>query len=300
MNIITGYRAEPHITAQQDRDVNIGIFGAGAKILKGVEDEMAATIVSANEIQIAAGLLVAEGCTATITKGTPESVAIDNGAQGMLRTDLIVARYTRDSGTNIEDMELAVLKGAPSTSSPVTPSHTAGLIADGDTLVEFPLYQVNINGISIDSVTCLVDKVSTHGSIQALQDKIGSTVMGTTAPTVTAAIKDLYDKIEVLYEDDLSMLVALDRDNVTINAGQSYVWFNAHVGLAGYRAKGIAGTRLFDAVGGGNYLNCGFSFCEVYWNAQLQTDDLDFAIRNHGTVTAKIRYHIEVLYQKVR
>ena len=124
--------------------------------------------------------------------------------------------------------------------------------------------------------------------------------MGTTAPTVTAAIKDLYDKIEVLYEDDLSMLVALDRGNVTINAGQSYVWFNAHVGLAGYRAKGIAGTRLFDAVGGGNYLNCGFSFCEVYWNAQLQTDDLDFAIRNHGTVTAKIRYHIEVLYQKVR
>ena len=300
MKIITGYRNDPHVTSQQERDTNIAIFGPGVHILKGVESELAATIVSANEIQIAAGMLVAEGCTATITKGTPESVAIDNGAQGMLRTDLIVARYTRDSGTNIEDMELAVLKGAPSTSSPVTPSHTAGLIADGDTLVEFPLYQVNINGISIDSVTCLVDKVSTHGSIQALQDTIGSTAMGTTAPTVTAAIKDLYDKIEVLYEDDLSMLVALDRDNVTINAGQSYVWFNAHVGLAGYRAKGIAGTRLFDAVGGGNYLNCGFSFCEVYWNAQLQTDDLDFAIRNHGSSVAKIRYHIEVLYQKVR
>ena len=300
MKIITGYRNDPHVTSQQERDTNIAIFGPGVHILKGVESELAATIVSANEIQIAAGMLVAEGCTATITKGTPESVAIDNGAQGMLRTELIVARYTRDSGTNIEDMELAVLKGAPSTSSPVTPSHTAGLIADGDTLVEFPLYQVNINGISIDSVTCLVDKVSTHGSIQALQDTIGSTAMGTTAPTVTAAIKDLYDKIEVLYEDDLSMLVALDRDNVTINAGQSYVWFNAHVGLAGYRAKGIAGTRLFDAVGGGNYLNCGFSFCEVYWNAQLQTDDLDFAIRNHGSSVAKIRYHIEVLYQKVR
>ena len=137
-------------------------------------------------------------------------------------------------------------------------------------------------------------------SIGQINEIIGDADMGTTAPTVTAAIKDLYDKIEVLYEDDLSMLVALDRDNVTINAGQSYVWFNAHVGLAGYRAKGIAGTRLFDAVGGGNYLNCGFSFCEVYWNAQLQTDDLDFAIRNHGSSVAKIGYHIEVLYQKVR
>ena len=117
---------------------------------------------------------------------------------------------------------------------------------------------------------------------------------------MTAAIKDLYDKIEVLYEDDLSMLVALDRNNVTINAGQSYAWFNAHVPVAGYRAKGIAGTRLYDATGGGNYLNCGFSFCETYWNAELQCDDLDFAIRNHGTATAKIRYHIMILYQKVR
>ena len=195
MKIITGYRNDPHVTSQQERDTNIAIFGPGVHILKGVESELAATIVSANEIQIAPGMLVAEGCTATITKGTPESVAIDNGAQGMLRTDLIVARYTRDSGTNIEDMELAVLKGAPSTSSPVAPSHTAGLIADGDTLVEFPLYQVNINGISIDSVTCLVDKVSTHGSIQALQDKIGSTVMGTVATTITGAIKELVNKI---------------------------------------------------------------------------------------------------------
>lgn len=195
MNIITGYRNDPHVTSQQERDTNIAIFGPGVHILKGVEDEMAATIVSANEIQIAAGLLVAEGCTATITKGSPESVAIDNGAQGMLRTDLIVARYTRNSGTNIEDMELAVLKGAPSTSDPVTPSHTEGLIADGDTLVEFPLYQVNINGISIDSVTCLVDKVSTHGSIKSLQDKIGSVAMGTVATTITGAIKELVNKI---------------------------------------------------------------------------------------------------------
>lgn len=195
MKIITGYRNDPHVTSQQERDTNIAIFGPGVHILKGVEDEMTATIVSANEIQIAAGMLVAEGCTATITRGTPESVAIDNGAQGMLRTDLIVARYTRDSGTNIEDMDLAVLKGAPSTSSPVTPSHTEGLIADGDTLVEFPLYQVNINGISIDSVTCLVDKVSTHGSIKALQDTIGSTVMGTVATTITGAIRELFNKI---------------------------------------------------------------------------------------------------------
>lgn len=277
MNIITGYRAEPHITAQQDRDVNIGIFGASAKILKGVGSEMAATVVSANEVEIADGTLVAEGCTAEIQYGTTESMTIENGEQGMLRVDLIVARYTKTAGTGVEDMQLAVVKGTPAASNPAVPTYNTGTIADGDSPVDFPIYKVNLDGISITSVDALVDTVNIFGSIE-----------------------DLYDRVEVLYEDDLTMLLALDRDNVTINAGQSYVWFNAHVPVAGYRAKGIAGTRLFDAVGGGNYLNCGFSFCEVYWNAQLQTDDLDFAIRNHGTATAKIRYHIEVLYQKVR
>ena len=123
MNIITGYRAEPHITAQQDRDVNIGIFGASAKILKGVGNEMAATVVSANEVEIADGTLVAEGCTAEIQYGTTESMTIKNGEQGKKRIDLIVARYTRDSGTAVESMELAVIKGTSAASNPTAPAY---------------------------------------------------------------------------------------------------------------------------------------------------------------------------------
>lgn len=277
MNIITGYRAEPHITAQQDRNVNIGIFGAGAKILKGVGSELAATVISANEVEIADGMIMCEGCASEIAHGTTESVTIENGTQGEQRIDLIVARYTKNSGTGVEDMQLAVVKGTSAASNPAVPTYNTGTIADGDSPVDFPIYRVNLSGISITSVDALVGTVN-----------------------ISDAIGDLYDKVEVLYEDDLSMVVALDRDNVTIAPGQSYIWYNAHVPVAGYRAKGIAGTRLFDATGGGNYLNCGFSFCEVYWNGQLQTDDLDFAIRNHGSATARIRYHIEVLYQKVR
>lgn len=67
MKIITGYRAEPHITAQQDRNVNMGIFGSGTYIVD-MGSKMAATVVSANEITIANGLLVAEGCTAEIER----------------------------------------------------------------------------------------------------------------------------------------------------------------------------------------------------------------------------------------
>lgn len=276
MNIINGYRNNPHITSQQLRNTYISIFGSDAKILD-VGSKMAVTVISANEIEVADGQLICEGCTAEIAHGATESLTIENGTQGERRIDLIVARYTKNSGTGVEDMQLAVVKGTPAATNPAVPSYNTGTIADGDSPVDFPIYRVNIDGISITSVDALVDTVNIFGSIE-----------------------DLYDRVEVLYEDDLTMHLGLDRNNVTINPGQSYVWFNAHVPLPGYRAKGIAGTRLFDAVVGGNYLNCGFSFCEVYWNAELQCDDLDFAIRNHGSSVAKIRYHIEVLYQKVR
>ena len=203
MNIITGYRAEPHITAQQDRDVNIGIFGASAKILKGVGSEMAATVISATEVEIADGALVAEGCTAEIQYGTTESVTIENGEQNMKRIDLIVARYTKNSGTGVEDMQLAVVKGTPAASNPATPAYNEGTIADGDSPVDFPIYRVNIDGISITSVDALVDTVNIPDLIsdsisKALNSALrwknfgGGYIPGQTFVTVPATAKEVY------------------------------------------------------------------------------------------------------------
>ena len=198
MNIITGYRAEPHITAQQDRNANIGIFGSGAHILD-VGAQMSATVVSANEIEIADGTMVAEGCTAEIARGTTESLAIENGNQGMLRIDLIVARYSKASGTGIEDMSLVVITGTPASASPAVPTYNTGVIADGDSPVDFPLYRVNLNGISITSVERLVDVLSINGkfddvdtrmdgidaSISAIQTAMGGVKMKAVSKTVT-------------------------------------------------------------------------------------------------------------------
>lgn len=210
MNIITGYRAEPHITAQQDRNVNMGIFGSGTYIVD-MGSKLAATVVSANEITIADGLLIAEGCTAEVERGTSESLEIANGSQGMLRTDLIVARYTKASGTGVEDMELAVITGTPAASNPADPSYNTGSIAAGDTLVDFPIYKVSLNGISIETVTRIPSIVSVaktsdvsavssalstlSNTVTTLSNKIGNTAMGTVATTVTAAIRELLTKI---------------------------------------------------------------------------------------------------------
>lgn len=251
MNIIAGYRGEPHITSQQLRNKNIGIFGDDVCIL-AVGSEMAATVISANEVDIADGILVAEGCTAEITHGTVEAMAIDNGAQGMLRTDLIVARYTKNSGTGVEDMQLEVIKGTPAASNPATPSHTTGSIADGDTTVDFPLYEVHLDGISIDSVECLVDTVSLVKSsvVSALQtdvtniaNNIGSVAMGTTATTVTGAIKELVNKIGS---------VAMGTTATTITGAIKELLTSIN-GVKGRtttletKTQGISGTRQYTA-----------------------------------------------------
>lgn len=244
MNIITGYRNEPHVTSQQDRDMNIGIFGSGVHILN-IGSKMAATVISANEVQIADGLMVAEGCTAEIPRGTTESMTIENGAQDMLRKDLIVARYTRNSGTGVEGMALVVIKGTPAASNPALPSYTTGSIADGDTTVDFPLYTVNLDGITIDSITSMVDEVelSKKSVVDALAEtvntlvtKIGNVVMGTTATTITGAIKELLTKINT------------NTSNISSAVGR--------ISTLEGKTQGISGTRQYTAEANGSaYVN---------------------------------------------
>lgn len=174
MIIINGYMDEPHVTSQQERNANIATFGAASYILD-VGSKMVATAVSANEVQIADGQLMCEGCMAEVPLGTTESLAIDNGTQGTQRIDLIVARYTKAAGTRIEDMQLTVVKGTPAESNPAVPEYNTGSIADGDTPVDFPIYQVNIDGISITSVDALVDTVSIPGMIKDAIDDFMTT-----------------------------------------------------------------------------------------------------------------------------
>lgn len=173
MNIIWGYGANPHITAQQLRDTYVGIFGDDTHILD-VGSQLAATVISATEVEIADGVLIAQGCTACINYGQTESLTIQNGTQGMLRKDLIVAQYMKSTGYGVESMSLAVKRGTPAASSPALPAYTTGSIADGDTLVEFPLYVVNLDGINITSVQRLVDVVSIKGGIDALGNRMTS------------------------------------------------------------------------------------------------------------------------------
>ena len=157
MQIVTGYEGTPHVTAWQDRDLNQGIFGSGTYILS-VGSKMAASIISNNEIRIADGAVVMQGCLGVIQKGTYDTIAIDNGSQGLARHDLICAQYSKNGSTGVESMSLVVIKGTAA-SSASDPAYTSGDIQNGDSPVQVPIYRVALDGLSISSITRLVDEI---------------------------------------------------------------------------------------------------------------------------------------------
>lgn len=151
MEIITGYTGKKHVTAEQDRDINIGIIGGGSYVIR-TGMQMEAEVSTNNEIKIRDGVVMHQGCAASIKKNTYDSVNIISGSQGMKRIDRIVARYQRDKNTNVESLDLIAIQGNPVESDPEAPEYVTGDIQAGDYMADMPMYQVVIDGLNIVEV----------------------------------------------------------------------------------------------------------------------------------------------------
>jgi hypothetical protein len=119
-----------------------------------------------------------------------------------------------------------VITGTPASSNPAAPSYNTGSITGGDTLVDFPLFTVNIDGITIESVTRLVgyaevpsksyvDALGTtltnlinttknnlqsainslSSTLTTVSNRVGTANLNTTAKNALAAINELLTKI---------------------------------------------------------------------------------------------------------
>ena len=180
MDIITGYTGSPHVTAEQDRDVNIGIFGAESYVLR-TGSQLKAEVSSNNEIKVRDGVIMHQGCAASIKKNTYDSLTIANGSQGMKRVDLIVARYSRDQNTKEESLVLKVIQGTPKESGPAVPGYTIGDIQAGDLIADMPLYQVTLNGLNITEVKQLF---ATQDSIAELSSNLYETYIDSSTKNI--------------------------------------------------------------------------------------------------------------------
>lgn len=146
VELITGHAGSAHISAADDGWYNVGIVGSGKYVLD-TGTQFACNVQSANLVTIGIGDALFEGRHVRVS--ATENVALDNGAQGMNRNDLICIKYEYDSSTAVESASLAVIKGTASSGTPSDPTIPSGSILEGATAAYMALWRIPISGITV-------------------------------------------------------------------------------------------------------------------------------------------------------
>lgn len=205
MNIVTGYRGTPHITSNEMQALNQGIFGRENYVLN-VGQQFAATLVNATTVSIADGEGVIQGVQFRIPPGETENVTITSGTEGYKRIDYICARYEKSTITGIESVNLVVVQGVPDASSPSAPTINTGDVLLGASPVDFPLYEVDIDGLTptlklLNVGTNLADVYFMHAELaepsQYLNNE-STTVDINIIPSIKLAVLDIWVNVRSL------------------------------------------------------------------------------------------------------
>lgn len=165
MNLVTGYAGENHVTSDDAGACNAAIVGSGQYVMN-IGNKFAASAVTNNKVTVSDGVLIMQGRQARIEPGTTVDLAIENGATGYYRNDLIVARYTKNASTGVEEMALVVIKGTASTSQGADPTYTSGDILSGGAIQnDMPLYRIKLEGLTVqqpEQLFVLIDSFGQH------------------------------------------------------------------------------------------------------------------------------------------
>lgn len=160
LHIVTGYKGENHVTAADIASFQASIFGTGEYVLNR-GNKFSTTVVSNNQIRVADGDILMQGRHIRMNEGTYVDLTIENGSQGYFRNDLIVARYTKDSTTGVEDCNLVVIKGTAVSADPVDPEYTTGDIIEEHVLLnDMPLYRIPLDGLNVGTLVPLWTEAS--------------------------------------------------------------------------------------------------------------------------------------------
>ena len=151
MEIVTAHKGEAHITAEKLAELNRGIIGEESFVFENGE-KFRAEIISNNLIKIRDGCGLMQGREVYTPIGWVDEVTIENGSQGKKRIDLIVVRYEKNQDTKIETTTVLAIKGKESDSDPVIPDYVKGNIKAGDMKADWPLYEVELDGITVVEV----------------------------------------------------------------------------------------------------------------------------------------------------
>ena len=206
LNLMTGYAGEPHITSADDGAVNAAIYGAEKYVLN-TGQKFAYELISNNLIKIKDGYAMNQGRKIGQAVNDYEELTIDNGLQGVKRSDIIAIRYSKNIDTGIESAEFVVIKGT-SGDTYKDPALETGNIIQGDSVDDLPLYRVKIDGLSIATVEPMFNMLM---SMQEMQDEIASN-----ARAIDSLNSNLSDKISKMY--GMKSIFVFTTHNIDANA----------------------------------------------------------------------------------
>lgn len=250
MEIVTGYRGEPHITSDDQQALNKGTIG---DIILPIGEQMRAEMPNMNTVRIFNGTAIMGGVEFRILPGTYDEVAIDNGTQNENRIDLVCAHYQKNGSTGVESMSWAVVKGTPSSGTPAAPTYTTGDIVGGATDVYFPMYQVKLTGLNA-TVKSLCKTLTTMSEHQEAFEQLPKVIkMGSVV--VNSTTKDYVPLWTIPSEYDLEKTVVMVTN--------PYYKINAVVPIGTY----IDGSRKAHAKVNVSRISgyCRFNYIIWYW-----------------------------------
>lgn len=200
VSLVTGFAGKAHITSLDTARFNAGVVGKGDYVFAGVGDnKLKATMASSNKVHIASGNGMMQG-RHFVVDAAGVDLTVQTGTQGQKRNDLVVARYTKNSSTGVEAVDLAVIKGTPTTGTPADPAYTKGDILNGTALTaDMPLWRIPLNGITVGAPVQMFTEVDSAKDAwdsvsQEVSDGVTAACSGPVV-TVTAALSTVARRI---------------------------------------------------------------------------------------------------------
>lgn len=153
IELVDGKAGTPHINSTDKAIIHQAKFGSGSYVYDW-GDGMSCTMQSANKAIIGKGCASIQGLDWHITD--PEVVTIDSGSSGYKRNDIIAAKYTRNSSTDIETVTLTVLKGSTyAGTTAYDPTVPSSRILDNSLTAYQPLWRIPLDGVTVGTPQCM-------------------------------------------------------------------------------------------------------------------------------------------------
>lgn len=213
--LITGYCGKPHVTAENDRGINAGVFGAGRYVLP-VGKQFKAEYIGANTVRIYDGKLVDNGAAAGIPAGEYIDLVVPNASQGMNRNDLIVFQYSQDSSTLIESGTFTIVRGVETGGAAVDPElQNEDLLSGRATFDQMALWRVPVSTGTISAPVQLfkvAKSLDKAGNGNVVVDALSSDGVSYTA--TVEGVEKLYNGLEITIIPNMTSTITAPTLNV--------------------------------------------------------------------------------------